>query len=144
MEVESSLDAHKVHVNLHQAHKDRTALKRSLGETLTLGSPVANISCPGAFHVYIPRQMTHFLEIRGKVYAVNDEKTILDERMTLDPGHDALRDGPNPNESPELCCGFAPRETLLVEKLRWTALFLHLDMVIVPTRRRTGRDTHGF
>lgn len=78
-----------------------------------------------------------------KVYGVNDERRTLVEDMILGPGHDASRGGPNPNGSSELCRGIAPHETLVVEKLRWMALF-RPDMVNVPTRRRTGRDTHSF
>lgn len=74
---------------------------------------------------------------------MNDERMTLVEDMTLGPGHDALRGGPNPNGSSELCCGFAPHGALVVEKLRWMALY-GPDMVNVPTRRRTGRDTHSF
>lgn len=114
-------------------------LKRSFEGTQALGSWAAKTSGLGASHMYIPQQNLHFQATPAK-----EDDDVHDEKTTLFPGHDdALRSGPKPNGCPGPYCGFGLHEMLAVEKPYWMAS-IHPDMVIVPTRRRTDRDTHGF
>ena len=137
MEVESYLGAQMVHVGLHHGNRHTMGLKRSFGRTLALGPWAAKTSGPAASHMRIPRQNPHFQVTPAK-------EDAHDEEATLVPGHDgALRGGPKPNGCPGPYCGFELGGMFAVEKLDWMAS-IHPDMVIVPTRRRTDRDTHGF